>query len=1128
MSTPTIPISIPFAGDTAKLITEMQIKNISAFKLGFGARTICFSEAAKLKKRAVYVCSDIIAAKKAYSQISSLDNNCVYLPPACDDLIYRETHVKENYTPRLSALFNASLNKNASIVTSIEALCQLYPKPDEFKNAIIKVTKGEQFDVGELTKKLIAAGYKKTPLVEAEGEFSLRGDILDIFIVGLSSGVRLEFFGDELESIRKFDPLALVSGEHLDKVIIAPATEIFYDFFNADSILKAFNSQFKKPNDGSEKVENYHRLVSKISSDLAVNSSDMRLKFLMPLLPHASFIDFFDPSLVVFDDAKEASDTIESIYKEHQNRYKLLLTNSECYVGSLNHLTPKEEITAFNAPKTAFHAFDSQNRLFTPDALFNFNSFNFPNYTRNLDVLKQDIDTWRGRGNRVILFSGSKTTKENFDEFFSREIFTGGDGTLEILADTLPESAAFFDSKIIIVGTNNLVGTTSNKPTIKRSKRDAFTEPKVGGFVVHRYHGIGFCEAIKRLKLANAERDYVVLKYDGGDTLYVPVENMDSLSHYDSGENTPKLQKLGGAEFSRIKERVKESISKMALDLSHLYAKREQAKGHAYTMGNEMLDSFCTEFAYTETDDQLTATAECIEDLASGKIMDRLLCGDVGYGKTEVALRAAFKVIQEGKQVAFLSPTTILAKQHFNTVSERMGDFGVRISSLTRFDSEPRIKAALAGLADGRVDIVCGTHRMLSKDVIFNDLGLLILDEEQRFGVADKEKIKALKENINVLTLTATPIPRTLHLSLSGIRDISVLDTPPVERLPVKTYVTEYTQSLISDAVMREVSRGGQVFIVYNRVETMERFFSEVKSILPDSIRIVHAHGRMSGEKLEDKIASFSRGEFDVLIASTIIENGIDMPNANTLIVIDSDRFGLSQLYQLRGRVGRSNRLAYAYFTFDSKKQLTQTAHKRLEAITQFTEFGSGFKIAMRDLEIRGAGNVLGREQHGHIDKIGYDMYCKILAETIQEAKTGQQAQNADDVKIATDFNAFLPDSYVLEHDLRQRVYTRVSQIDDTKKLKELKEELRQIYGVVPVPLENLMLVALVKNLCTKIHASSASLKKNDCSIIFKSTKDIPKSITSFKSAKLDLANGKVSFGTDRDSMLRFLVMPKA
>ena len=1123
----SLELNINFTGDTASLLTEVLNKNISAFRLGFGARTILFGHASNsLDKRAVYVCSDIIEARRAYAQISALNSAAVFLPPADENLVYRDIVALDNYAPRLTALFKAVQDKSAPIVTCIESLSCLYPCVSDFTKAIINIKKGDSFDLGDFIKKLVASGYKRNALVEGEGEFSLRGDILDIYPIGSQHGVRIEFFGDDIESIAMFDPVALLSGKELSASTIPPATEIFYDEADADSILAEFNRQINEPKAGGNTVENYHRLVGKVARDLQIGSRGMRLKYLMPLLKHSSFGNFFNPHIIFFDDAKQSYDTLENIYLAHENRYKIMIETSECYSGSFGHLIEKSLVVSKDAFKTAFHSVDSQNRLFVPEIVYNFSNPSFSSYARNYDALIADVNSWRTRGNHVVLYAGSKSVKENLNGVFGNQIFSGGDGRLDIVEDILPESAAFFDEKIILIGTNQLTGNTQKAP-VKRNKRNAFTEPKVGSHVVHRYHGIGFCESVKRLKLADAERDYVVIKYSGGDTLYVPVENMDSLSHYDKGESDPKLQRLGGAEFTRIKERVKESIAKMAVDLSTLYAARSEAKGYTYVMGDELLDSFCADFIHTETDDQLIATAECIKDLRQGKIMDRLLCGDVGYGKTEVALRTAFKVIVEGKQVAFLSPTTILARQHFNTVKNRMASFGVKVASLTRFDSASSVSATLDGLRKGTIDIVCGTHRLLSKDVGFKDLGLLILDEEQRFGVADKEKIKALRTDINVLTLTATPIPRTLHLSLSGIRDISVLDTAPSARLPVKTYVTEYSQSLLYDAVMREIGRGGQVFIIYNRVETMAQFVSEVKSVLPEGARVDYAHGQMSADKLEDKIVSFTKGEFDVLIASTIIENGIDMPNANTMIVVDADRFGLAQLYQLRGRVGRSNRLAYAYFTFDAKKQLTETAHRRLEAIVQFTELGSGFKIAMRDLEIRGAGNVLGREQHGHIDRIGYDMYCKILAETIEEAKTGKIAKNSDDVKVSTDFNAFLPDSYVIESDHRQRVYARVSQVNSKESMRTLRDELKQVYGVVPVPLENLMLVALVKNLCSSLNAIAATLKKKECSITFAKTVDIPKSIAKFNSAIVDMAKAKVGFGIDREAMLRFLLEQK-
>ena len=641
---------------------------------------------------------------------------------------------------------------------------------------------------------------------------------------------------------------------------------------------------------------------------------------------------------------------------------------------------------------------------------------------------------------------------------------------------------------------------------------------------MHHYHGVGFYEQIKRLAIGDSQRDYAVIKYDKGDTLYVPVENLDSLSKFADHDTNPKLSRIGGAEFSRIKDKVRQSIQKMALDLSLLYAKRSQSAGFKFNGSEELLEQFISAFPFNETEDQLIASQECLDDLRIGKVMDRLLCGDVGFGKTEVALRAAFKVISEGKQVAFLAPTTILAKQHYNTVVNRMSEFGVKAASFTRFDSVKDIKSALDGLEKGAIDIAVGTHRLLSGDVKFKDIGLLILDEEQRFGVKDKEKIKELKQNVNVLTLSATPIPRTLHLSLSSIRDISTLNTPPNDRLEIKTFVSEYSDELIYDAVQREVNRGGGVFIVYNRVETMEQFALKIKRLLGENIKVSFAHGQMSGETLEDRIIEFRDGGSDVLIASTIIENGIDIPSANTMIVIDSDKFGLSQLYQLRGRVGRSNRLAFVYFTYDDKKILSENAVKRLEAIGQFTSFGSGYKIAMRDLQIRGAGNVLGKEQHGHIDKIGYETYNRILSEVLENKDSTDLDHNRPDVKVLTDFNAFIPDDYIDDTENKTRVYTSISTISSLGEKKELEERIKDIYGAIPPALDNLMLVALIKNLAAKINATSVTVKKGECFIKFTKTAQIPQSAFQCRQAKINLLNAAIHFGSDRTAMIKYLL----
>ncbi|MCL2847138.1 MAG: transcription-repair coupling factor [Firmicutes bacterium] len=1118
-------IDIDYIGNSKEYISAGKNENVSVFLASLGVRTILANEISAQKEgRAVYVCADIFSAKQAFEQFKALSLDAVFLPHKDEVLFFRDVVAVENYSERLASLHFICNNPNAFVVTTVQALAQIFPCKNEFTNAGIILQKGKSYELENLIKRLVNAGYKRSPLAETMGHFSLRGDILDVFVMGAKNGVRLEFFGDELESIREYDITTYKSSEKLDSVDIIPATEIFYDESQADELLNKVTAELVKPT-VPEYQDNYHRLISKLSIDLSANSKDIRLTVMSPLLKYDTFETFLAPTTMFIDDAKQVADMVDSIYAEHKNRIEIGVGKGEVLKCGTKQLIEQTTLWATQCPKTAFHAVDSQNRLFKIDKLFRFKGFSFPKYHRNLVSLWDDCTAWLGQKNRVILFAGSEAVANNIRDFFSENpLRDNGLGKLEILSTVLPYGAAFFEEKTILVGTHSLVSGASHKSILRRTKRDIFTEPKIGGFVVHRYHGIGFFECVTQLTVGGAKRDYALIKYAGTDKLYVPVENMDSLSHYDDGEVKPNLHKLGGGAFLRVKEKVRASVAKMAIDLSKLYADRSTAKGHAYTENNELLDQFSNSFIYTETDDQIVAIDECIADLEEGKVMDRLLCGDVGYGKTEVALRAAFKVIQGGKQVAFLAPTTILAKQHYNTCIKRMGDFGINIASLTRFDKQKDVDLGLVGLAEGMVDLVCGTHRLLSKDVAFKDLGLLILDEEQRFGVADKDKIKSLKKNVNVLTLSATPIPRTLHLSLSGIRDISVLDMPPKERLPVKTFITEFSETVLNDAICSEVGRGGQAFIVYNRVETMDSFAVSVKSILPSHIKVKNVHGQMPADKIEDTIVAFTKGEFDVLIASTLIENGIDMPNANTLVVIDADRFGLAQLYQLRGRVGRSNRLAYAYFTFDAKKVLTETAYKRLEAIGQFTEFGSGFKIAMRDLEIRGAGNVLGREQHGHIEKVGYDMYCKILTEVLEDTKDGAESREKNDVKVLTDFSAYLPEEFVEGHDARARVYTRVSQIKNLAELKKLQIELTEIYGKIPLPLENLMLVALVKNLSEKLGAITACIKKSECYIAFEKVADIPEFAIKNRLAKLDIANAKLHFGASRDNMLRFLL----
>ncbi|GFR35655.1 hypothetical protein TCEA9_14670 [Thermobrachium celere] len=615
------------------------------------------------------------------------------------------------------------------------------------------------------------------------------------------------------------------------------------------------------------------------------------------------------------------------------------------------------------------------------------------------------------------------------------------------------------------------------------------------------------------------KRDYLVLKYHGDDTLYVPVEQLDMVQKYIGGEdNPPKINKLGTSEWTKTKKKVKESLREVAQELVNLYAVRNSIEGHAFSKDTPWQKQFEDEFPYNETEDQLIAIQEIKRDMESKRPMDRLLCGDVGYGKTEVAMRAAFKAVMDGKQVAVLVPTTILAQQHYNNFKQRFADFPVNIDMISRFRSKEQQKKTLKELAAGNVDIIIGTHRLLQKDVKFKDLGLLIVDEEQRFGVSHKEKIKMLKKNIDVLTLTATPIPRTLHMSLIGVRDISVIETPPEERYPVQTYVLEYNDFIIRDAILREMSRGGQVFFVYNRVDTIKDMQIYLQKLV-EGARILVAHGQMSEHELEQVILDFISGEADILLCTTIIETGIDMPNVNTLIVYDADKMGLSQLYQLRGRVGRSNRLAYAYFTYRKDKILSEVAEKRLKAIKEFTEFGSGFKIAMRDLEIRGAGNLLGTKQHGHMMAVGYDLYCKLLEEAVKEIKgeVTEEIETSIDILV----NAYIPDDYIKDEKIKIEVYKKIAAITSVEDKQDIEDELIDRFSDIPKPVENLIMIAYIKSIAKELKITNIKQHQKDILLYFKDSRYIEVEKIKDINSKF---NNIVSYASVKEPILRIKV----
>lgn len=946
------------------------------------------------------------------------------------------------------------------------------------QNLTLKV--GENYKRDFLLSCLVNLGFTRTTEKPINNEFLILGDILK---VNYNSNIYVvDFFGDEIESITTEDK------SKLDKLEI-------------------------------------------VSTMLKFNDGDVEQNLFLNILQSVK------PMLFV----SEPRHILDEIYyqKIEDNSSK---NKSKKFISKDNFFIEIEKIMQNYAIFREIYIDFSENIQITNQTV------GARKYFYDYKSLVSDLLYYQNSGFKVVLFCGSKDSEKSLFNYLA-----GSVRGIQILNEkncknlsgiylsdfNLPMSASFLQDKIVLLGTDDLIKKSSLKINKYISKKSIYL-PKVGDYVVHELHGIGKCVQIERLKILNHEKDYVVVEYRGGDRLYVPSEQLNLLSAYIGSDEEPRLNTIGGVEFARQKEKVKASVKKMTFDLLKLYAEREKRKGYVYEKDNYLYDEFEKSFPYEETEDQLKAIADIKRDMESDKILDRLICGDVGYGKTEVALRAAYKAVLSGKQVAFLCPTTVLSEQHYNTCKERFKDFMVNVEVLNRFKSQKReVEPILQKLAEGKIDIICGTHRLLNKDVKFKDLGLLILDEEQKFGVEHKDKIKQIKTDIDVLTLSATPIPRTLQMSLSGIRDISLIETPPKNRLPVQTYVCEYSDQLLVDACKKEISRNGQVFIIYNEIKTIDDFASRVHELLPDA-QIGVAHAEMSKQLLKQTITKMYNQEYDIVIATTLIENGIDNPFANTLIVVNSDRLGLAELYQLRGRVGRSDRLAYAYLTFEPQKMLTENAYKRLEALSQFTELGSGFKIAMRDLEIRGAGDVLGREQHGHLTKIGYELYNKMVAEAVDELR-GQKRKEVKEIKLDIAIDAYVSSEFVKEESERIAIYSKISELFTVEQFENLKSELESSIGELPKETINLMKIGLLKNLAQDNYVQRVVMNDKECKfVLYKQEKIVTDEIaaalkefrneTSLQFEKDPIINFKLSMNSDEklDFLIRFLSFKKS
>lgn len=1050
----------------------------AVFGLSFGARAV----AAALFGAALIICPDYIMAARMHAQVSCL-RRAVLVPPKGDVLTYKAASERSESYKRQKSLFDA-INGADVVITCAEAVMQLFPNRQLFADSIVRFNKDtEAGSLGEVAQRLFRAGYRRRSMVEQAGDFALRGDILDIYTIN-EGAVRIDFFGDTVERISAIDPDTFITVREIQSVTVCPCTDYFA--VSNEEIIKRLNEDALKGADSERKS----RIVNELTAKLESGAIDSSFDFLAPYDDCGTILDYVAKDAVIFlDEGRQVSDFMQAHEHEHNSRYTELLRSGDVLPLSVMQQIPVSAIKDLLSPYilVSFQAIAGHNNIFEPRAVLSYNSLPVPQYFKRMNELAEDALIWNRRGYRTIICANTtessalirKTLLDSGVTATVAESLPASPGTY-IMSAVLETGFMFHDSKLAVIGTYDVM---ARKRSISRAKK-TFVEIAVGDYVVHDVHGIGYCEGITKRTTVAGTKDYIVIAYRDNDKLYMPIENSDLLTRYSGAE--PKLSKIGGQEFANTKNSVYKSAKALAIDLVKLYSDRENGSGTVYNIDEPQLRLFSQSFPFTETEDQLSAIEDICSDMRKGRIMDRLLCGDVGYGKTEVALRAAFLTVMNNKQVALLAPTTILSEQHYRVCAERMRDMSVSVEVINRFRTPQQIRETLERTADGKVDILIGTHRLLSKDVIFKDLGILILDEEQRFGVAHKEKIKALKRNINVLTLTATPIPRTLHMSLSGIRDISTLETPPADRLPVQTYVTEYSDSLIRDAVTREISRGGQVFIVYNHVARIDRFAAQVKELVP-SARVLVGHGQMDEDRLENVINSFYNGEGDVLIASTIIENGIDLPRANTIIVVDADNLGLSQLYQLKGRVGRSNRIAYAYFTYMPQKIISGDAYKRLRALMEFTELGSGFKLAMRDLEIRGAGNILGREQHGHMQKVGYEMYCRLIAKAVEEARGGAAyAADVTECKVDIETDSHIPSGYIFDDEGRMRVYSRIAAITSVQDCKKLMAELAEIYGKLPKPVINLINVGLVKGLGLRAGAERIAVRGGKTEITIK------------------------------------------
>ena len=996
----------------------------------------------------------------------------VWLYPA-RDLLFFAADIRgfEVSRERISIRRRMAEEPDGVVITTIDGLMDRLEEPDRFRNSVFVIDESDTVDLRRLSERLVALGYERTEEVDGIGQFSVRGGIIDIFPPTEDLPVRIELWDTDIDSIRSFDPESQRSVERLTQVEIYPARE-------------------------------------------------------QELGGTASFLRYWDTkrSLIFLDEPQRTAAQAEAVEKEFREGMAGRLEAGQITREEMPELFTAEETiedlkTGITVLMTGLDARLPEFGVSTPYSAASKAAASFPG---SFELLLQDLRRYRKERWRVVLLTQSRTRAGRLAQSFrdyelsaycpdsytegaasaGSEAGTSGgssrasgppaaaEGAIMVVCGNLHRGFEYPLIRFAVLSEKDLFRKSGEKK--RRRKQSSYegsaitslSELSVGDYVVHEDYGLGIYRGIEKIEADGVIRDFVQIEYRGGDNCYVPATKLDIIQKYAAGDApAPKLSRLGGPEWGRTRSRVKSAVAEIAKELVSLYASRMDLEGHKYGPDTVWQKEFEEMFPFEETEDQLKTIEDVKADMEQGRIMDRLVCGDVGYGKTEIALRAAFKAVQESRQVIYLVPTTILAQQHYNTFVQRMANFPVRIGLLCRFRSPAEQRKTLQDFSKGLVDIIIGTHRVLSKDIKPKALGLLIIDEEQRFGVKHKEKLKELKRDVNVLTLTATPIPRTLHMSLAGIRELSILKEPPMDRHPIQTYVMEYSEETVREAIRRELSRGGQVYFVYNRVNGIAEVAAQIRRLLPDA-EVAYAHGQMNERELEQIMLDFMNGDIDVLVSTTIIETGLDIPNVNTIIIQDADRLGLSQLYQLRGRVGRSSRTAYAFLLYRRGRLLTEEAEKRLKAIREFTELGSGIRIAMRDLEIRGAGNVLGAEQHGHMQAVGYDMYCKLLNQAVRLLTGKEEPEEQFQTTVEADADAYIPDTYIKYEDQKLDIYKRIALVETDEDDLSMQDELMDRFGEIPRPVRNLLLAARIRSAAHRVFVTEVKITRQEAQLL--------------------------------------------